>query len=146
MYGRCQNPIQVAGGRRGAAAVEAALVLPVLAVFLFGCADFGRAIHAQIAITNAARVGAEYGATHRFNAATRPAWEARLRESVLEEAASLAGLDPDALDIVIEIDEPAPDDLRVRVLAAYPYRTAVSWPGLPDTLVLRHQATMRQYQ
>lgn len=138
--------MRVVRGRHGAAATEAALVLPILAVFLFGCADFGRAIHAQIAITNAARVGAEYGATHRFSAATRPDWEARLRASVKEEAASLAGLEPDALDVVIEIEEPAPGDLRIRVQAAYPYRTAVSWPGLPDTLHLRHQTTMRQYQ
>jgi Flp pilus assembly protein TadG len=126
--------------------MEAALVLPLLAVFLFGCADFGRAIHAQIAITNAARVGAEYGATHRFTPSTRPDWESRLREAVQEEAASLGGLDPDALDVVVEVEEPTPDDLRVHVQATYPFRTAVSWPGLPDTLTLRHEAAMRQYQ
>ncbi|MDQ4501870.1 pilus assembly protein [Sinomonas sp. ASV322] len=43
---------------RGAAAVEFALVLPVLLVLVLGIIDFGRALSAQQTLTNAARVGA----------------------------------------------------------------------------------------
>ncbi|NUP73989.1 MAG: pilus assembly protein [Sinomonas sp.] len=42
---------------RGAAAVEFALVLPVLLVLVLGIIDFGRAFSAQQTLTNAARVG-----------------------------------------------------------------------------------------
>ena len=43
---------------RGAAAVEFALLLPLLVLLVFGMIDFGRAINAQITITQAAREGA----------------------------------------------------------------------------------------
>lgn len=43
---------------RGAAAVEFALVLPLLLILIFGIIDFGRLLNAQIAVTEAAREGA----------------------------------------------------------------------------------------
>src|SRR6185312_11491700 len=43
---------------RGAAAVEFALVLPVLLMLIFGIIDFGRMLAAKIVITEAAREGA----------------------------------------------------------------------------------------
>ena len=45
-------------GDRGAAAVEAALILPVLLLLICGVVDLGRALHAQITVTAAAREGA----------------------------------------------------------------------------------------
>ncbi|HEY8453507.1 MAG: pilus assembly protein [Micromonosporaceae bacterium] len=45
-------------GDRGAAAVEAALVIPLLLLIVFGIIDFGRMLHAQITLTEAAREGA----------------------------------------------------------------------------------------
>lgn len=42
---------------RGAAAVEFAIVLPVLLALLLGIMEFGRAYNAQISLTNAAREG-----------------------------------------------------------------------------------------
>src|SRR5215469_14940436 len=47
-----------ANSERGAAAVEFALLLPLLVMLIFGMIDFGRAINAQITITQAAREGA----------------------------------------------------------------------------------------
>jgi Flp pilus assembly protein TadG len=49
-------------GERGAAAVEMALVLPVLLVLIFGLVDFGRALNAQITLTSAAREGVRQAA------------------------------------------------------------------------------------
>jgi Flp pilus assembly protein TadG len=43
---------------RGAAAVEFALVLPLLLILIFGIIDFGRMLNAQITLTEAAREGA----------------------------------------------------------------------------------------
>jgi Flp pilus assembly protein TadG len=47
-----------ANSDRGATAVEFALLLPLLLLLVFGIVDFGRAINAQITITQAAREGA----------------------------------------------------------------------------------------
>ena len=43
---------------RGVAAVEFALLLPMLLLLIFGIIDFGRALNAQITLTQAAREGA----------------------------------------------------------------------------------------
>jgi Flp pilus assembly protein TadG len=47
---------------RGAAAVEFALLLPLLMLLVFGIVDFGRALNAQITLTQAAREGARMAA------------------------------------------------------------------------------------
>lgn len=47
---------------RGTAAVEFALVLPVLLLIVFGIIDFGRALNAQITLTGAAREGVRLAA------------------------------------------------------------------------------------
>jgi Flp pilus assembly protein TadG len=43
---------------RGAAAVEAALVLPLLLMLVFGMIDFGRMLNAQLRVTEGAREAA----------------------------------------------------------------------------------------
>lgn len=47
---------------RGAAAVEFALVLPLLLLLVFGVIDFGRLLHAQVTLTQAAREGGRLAA------------------------------------------------------------------------------------
>jgi len=47
---------------RGTAAVEFALVLPLLLLIVFGMIDLGRALNAQITLTEAAREGARLAA------------------------------------------------------------------------------------
>ena len=54
-------------GDRGAAAVEFALLLPLLLLLVFGIIDFGRAINAQITLTQAARTGARLAALGQPN-------------------------------------------------------------------------------
>jgi Flp pilus assembly protein TadG len=56
---------------RGAAAVEFALLLPVLLLLIFGIIDFGRALNAQITLTQAAREGARLEALGELNVVTR---------------------------------------------------------------------------
>jgi Flp pilus assembly protein TadG len=52
---------------RGAAAVEFALLLPMLLLLVFGIIDFGRALNAQITLTQAAREGARLAALGQSN-------------------------------------------------------------------------------
>jgi Flp pilus assembly protein TadG len=56
---------------RGAAAVEFALLLPVLLLIVFGIIDFGRALNAQITLTQAAREGARLAALNQPNVVSR---------------------------------------------------------------------------
>ena len=56
---------------RGAAAVELALILPILILLLFGIFEFGRAYNTQISLSGAAREGARVMAiTNDSGAAT----------------------------------------------------------------------------
>lgn len=48
-------------GQRGAAAIEFAIVLPVLVLLLFGTIEFGLLLYNQQVITNAGREGARAG-------------------------------------------------------------------------------------
>src|SRR5215469_8310359 len=52
---------------RGAAAVEFALLLPLLLLLVFGIIDFGRALNAQITLTQAAREGSRLAALGESN-------------------------------------------------------------------------------
>jgi Flp pilus assembly protein TadG len=55
---------------RGATAVEFALLLPLLLLIVFGIVDFGRALNAQITLTQAAREGARLAALGEANVAS----------------------------------------------------------------------------
>ena len=60
---------------RGSVAVEFALLLPLLLLLVFGIIDFGRALNAQITLTQAAREGARLaalGTSRTWSAARRP--------------------------------------------------------------------------
>ena len=51
-------------GERGAAAVEFALILPILLLLVLGLVEFGRVFNGQVSLSNAAREGARYMAIH----------------------------------------------------------------------------------
>lgn len=57
-----RNPAKTRRTGRGAAAVEFALVLPLLLMLVFGIVDFGRLFFAQVSVTQAAREGARLAA------------------------------------------------------------------------------------
>jgi len=59
------------GVDRGATAVEFALLLPLLLVIVLGIVDFGRALNAQITLTQAAREGVRLAALGQPNVVSR---------------------------------------------------------------------------
>ena len=63
-----RRPARRAPRDRGAAAVEFALLLPLLTLLVFGIVDFGRGLNAQITLTQAAREGARMAALGEPNA------------------------------------------------------------------------------
>jgi Flp pilus assembly protein TadG len=50
--------------RRGGAVVEAAMVLPIVLLFLLGILEYGRYVMTRQVLTNAAREGAHYALAH----------------------------------------------------------------------------------
>ena len=63
-------------GERGAAAVEFALVVPLLLVLLFGIIEFGKTMHAQSTLSAATREGARTMALTNNVSAARTAVQA----------------------------------------------------------------------
>lgn len=59
------------GSERGAAAVEFALVFPLLVLVLFGIVEFGSIFNAQLMLTSAAREGARSMAINNDAAAAK---------------------------------------------------------------------------
>jgi len=59
------------GSDRGAAAVEFALVVPILLLLVFGIIDFGRMLNAQLQVSEASREGARAASTITGTAAQR---------------------------------------------------------------------------
>jgi Flp pilus assembly protein TadG len=59
-----RNPSRTGKRRRGASAVEAGLVLPIVFLFIFGIFEYGRYVMTLQVMTNAAREGAHYALTH----------------------------------------------------------------------------------
>lgn len=103
------------GSERGAAAVEFALVLPILVLILFGVIEFGGVYNAQLMVTGAAREGARAMAVGGDPAAA----EAAIVESVVVA-------DADALDIEISPAAcTAGADVTVTVVYDRPYMTGL---------------------
>ena len=60
MFIRWRHLLRRGRGQEGAAAVEFALVLPVLMILLAGFFDFGWLFYWQHSVTNASRAGARF--------------------------------------------------------------------------------------
>jgi Flp pilus assembly protein TadG len=137
-----------AGRRGGAAATELALLLPVLVLVVLGCVDFGRFAYNYIAVTNAARAGASYGAMNNYTASTQPTWVAGIKQTARDEMSQQVGSgNISNLQVTVTPITDANGLHRVRVAASYPFTTVVTWNfgglGLPHTLNLQQQAEMR---
>jgi|SRR5579872_5830370 len=132
--------------RRGAAAVEFAIVLPVLLVLVLGCVDLGRVLSVSIAVSNAARVGAEYGATHRFTSYTQSSWETQLRQQSTVELQDVQGFDSSQMSLTLTTANQADGTIQVTVVVVYPFRMVSNWPGLPTTFNVQRSVTYRQFQ
>jgi Flp pilus assembly protein TadG len=92
---------------RGAAAVEAALVLPLLLILVFGIIDFGRMLNAQIQLTEAAREGARARSLGASVSEAQARVQAVRNDAVLSDAGTECGVnalpDQDAI-VTVSLD------------------------------------------
>lgn len=129
--------------RRGAAAVEFAVVLPLLITILLGVTDFGRFSHSAIAIANASRSGAAYASMNPWNSSTQTAWSAGIRQAVTDELSQSAAFDSSKLTVAISNVTESGGLRRTSVEVTYPFKTIINWPLLPSSFNLRKTAVMR---
>jgi Flp pilus assembly protein TadG len=130
------------GDEAGAAAVEFALVLPIILLILFGTIEFGRAWNVRQTLTDAAREGARVAAVN--NGLVTPA--ATLSDSVkkvVTGSAQRAGLDLLRLTIdTVGVGQAAGTPVRINV--AYGYKPLFgSWVLNDEMLTIRTYSVMR---
>ena len=132
--------------RKGIAATEFALVLPFLLFISLATIDFGRGIRQLKVVSNAARVGAEYAATHRVTPYTQYAWETQIRQAVNEEFEEITDVTSPAPTITITVVDTGDAYQRVAVEVEYQFDPVFDWPGLDDAMQLRRKIWVRQYR
>jgi Flp pilus assembly protein TadG len=130
----------------GAAASELAILLPLVILFCLTSLDFGRFSYAYIALGNAGRVGAEYLATREFSSENAAAREQQMVEVMHADFASNGQLDPQQLNISLVVSTDTDGLHRFTVEATYPFRTSVSWPGIPRPLMLQQGISFRRFR
>jgi Flp pilus assembly protein TadG len=138
--------IFAARNRQGVAATELALTLPIVLLFAFAGADFGRIAHFDQVVSNAARTGAESGATHKFTSFTRPDWEADVRQAVVDEMSNIPSYDASKLTYQLSTTTDANGLARIVVDVSYPFHTVVAWPGLPTEVNLHQRYETREFR
>jgi Flp pilus assembly protein TadG len=102
--------------QQGQTLTEFALVLPILALLLFGVIQFGIVFHQYVTLTDAVRAGVRQGAVGRHHSAPETAAEDRVRESA-------ADLDQDKLGVTVSSSWLQGED--VTVSATYPYNISL---------------------
>ena len=101
---------------RGQTLTEFALVLPLVALLLFGVIQFGIVFHQYVTLTDAVRAGARQGAVGRHLSDPAGSAEDRVRESA-------ADLDQSQLDVSVSSTWEQGED--VSVTATYPYNISL---------------------
>jgi Flp pilus assembly protein TadG len=126
---------------RGAAAVEFALVFPLLILLLFGIIEFARAWNMKQTLTDAAREGTRIAVVSERMNLTQAALEDSVTRTV-RRIAALAALDPQQL--IIDPTVGGDPGTTAQVALTYPYDPLFgAWfPGM-QSLQLRTTFVMR---
>jgi hypothetical protein len=113
---------------RGAAALEFALIAPILVLLIAGIVEFGFVFQAQLALTHGAREGARMAAVGKYDAAV-----------VINRASPVS---PIVITTVPSPPSAATSGQAITITLTNNYRwTVLPFPG---TVQLRGQATMRR--
>lgn len=115
---------------KGAAALEFALILPLLLMLMMGIVEFGRAYNIVVSLQGAAREGA------RELALQKPAADV---QNVVKSA---SGLDPGSLNIATTACPTPPAGARARVVVTRNFEFGIPFIPLP-TVTLTGDASMR---
>lgn len=135
-----------AGDRRGTAAVEFAVVLPLLILIVLATIDLSRMAHASYTLSNALRAGAEVAATKRVTTYSQSQWESEVDLAIREHLQQSLG--PVAAPVQIDITTvPVAGNLNQTTLqATLPLEATADWPVFGGTYVVTESFQIRQYR
>jgi Flp pilus assembly protein TadG len=121
--------------RPAAAAVELALLLPLLAFLMVIAIDFGRLFYFSLTVMNCARNGAVYGCdpTTAMNSPYTS-----VQDAALSDAPNLSPQPTVSSQIVADSD-----GSHIEVTVTYQFSTITSYPGVPSSLNLARTVKMR---
>jgi Flp pilus assembly protein TadG len=126
------------------AAVEFAIVLPVLVLIVIGCVDLGRFLYYYIAVTNAAEEGATFGSLNPPAwYSSSAAWETAVINAATGEAPGLrmnGASAPISSSNVTVVDPPQNGVIQVTV--SYTFQPILQYPWLPKNVVLSRTVAM----
>jgi len=137
--------------QRGSSLVEVGLVLPFLLLLVVGVIDFGRAYYDSIELENAARAGAEYGATAPTDTAGMIAAAEKDASTDIASVAATASYgcmcsDGSSSSASCTTTPSCSSSTRqvnyVQVNTSYTYSTFLKWPGIPNSFALTGNATL----
>ena len=127
------------GNEHGTAAVEFALLLPLLVLLLFGIVEFGLALYRQQVLATASREGARVGIRQ-----TVPRPTAGDIQRVARNVLTQAGVPGAALVVVNGAGAASGTDLSVTVQTPYQFFVLPNTvPGLRGPVILRSQTVMK---
>lgn len=121
------------GNQQGAAAVEMALVLPILLTLVFGIIEFGFVFNAQISLTQATREAVRLGAVGEPSVG---AMEDRLQEAY---AAARGGTPVPEAAVACDLGD---TEQQAQIRARVDYQPLIGWFGGQE-IPLRATAVMR---
>ena len=134
--------------RRGAAAVELAILLPLMVLLTLGSVDFGRFAYNFIAVTNAARAGAAYAMMNNYTSTTYNTWVNSVTAAAQAEMTGQAGYIPSNMTVTAPVVTVESSGLRrVQLTVSYPFQTVVNWSwlglNLPSSVTLQRTIVVR---
>lgn len=121
--------------RRGAATIEFAILVPLLAFFFVIGVDFARVFYHYVTVTNSARNGAIYGSADEKKAADGEG----IKSAALADATNLQP----APEVTSAVANDAAGNPVLRVTVNWTFRTVTNFPGVPSTVNLSRTIEMR---
>lgn len=120
--------------RAGVAAVELAIVLPLIMFLLLAATDFARVFYYSITVTNCARNGALH-ACDPVTASQSPFKSTQ--DAALADATNLSGA------TVTSTTSTEGSSTYVEVTVNYTFQTITHYPGIPTSVALSRTVRMR---
>jgi Flp pilus assembly protein TadG len=155
--------------QRGSSSVELAFALPLLVAIVVGTVDFARVFYWDMALTSAARAGAQWGAQNTTNAVNTTTMRTTALASASADIPSLLLTDitascqlqcaPDAPNVPdFNSGVPTPSascgavnpsctsghlTWKVSVTVSKTFTTRARYPGIPSSIAIARTVTMR---
>jgi Flp pilus assembly protein TadG len=134
----------------GSAALELAVISPLILLLLIGVVDYGRAFFTSVTVTNAARAGAEFGAQGPQTSGDTVAMR-KFAQADAQEAGAITISARRYCECGAGVSDPActactlgaAPDVFVEVTATKAFSMLLPYPGLPRTVTITRTATFR---